>query len=145
MSFYQVKDFYTRLKNPDKFAGKRPISLRSSWEIKFAKYLDENPAVEKWGSEDVVIPYFYDLDQKTHRYFMDFYFKLKSGKEYLIEVKPSAQLLPPKKKGKYFKRNMAEYVKNQNKWDATKKLVNKMQQNGRDIEFKIITERELGL
>ena len=56
------------------------------------KYCDLNDSILEWGSEEVVIPYRSPLDNRIHRYFVDFYIKVEdmSGqiKKYLIEVKP---------------------------------------------------------
>jgi hypothetical protein len=32
---------------------------------------NHNTDVKEWSSEEVVIPYYYDVDKKYHRYFMD--------------------------------------------------------------------------
>lgn len=142
--YHQVKDVYPRLKNPQKYKGTRPITTRSSWEYKFImNYLDINNAVIEWGSESVVIPYVYELDGRTHRYYMDFNFKLNTGKEFLVEIKPFDQTQKPKRKGKNFEKRVATYVKNQNKWSATKVIVEQLRKKGREIEFKILTEKDL--
>ena len=83
--------FYPR--NPSKYKGDTTdIIYRSSWELKFMKYCDNNPNVLEWGSEEVVIPYRSPLDGKVHRYYVDFYIKVRTTKneikKYLIEIKP---------------------------------------------------------
>lgn len=148
--FVQVQDYYEHLENKEKFTGKRPITLRSSYEIKFVKYfLDLNKSVLEWKSEDIVIPYYFSLDKRPHRYFVDFWMKVREKgntiKEYLIEIKPYSQLFPPKQKNKTdaFKRRVIEYVKNQDKWKTAKRYCAEQRKIGRNIDFKIITEREL--
>ena len=65
------------------------------------KYCDTTPSILKWSSEEIAIPYKSPVDNRVHRYFPDFYVKVResSGKivHKLIEVKPSKQTVPPKK------------------------------------------------
>ena len=64
------------------------------------KWCDLSESVIKWGSEETVVPYVSPLDNKIHRYFIDFYVQLrdKDGilKSYLVEVKPKKYTKPPK-------------------------------------------------
>ena len=75
------------------------IIYRSLWELKFKKYCDTTPSILKWSSEEIAIPYKSPVDNRVHRYFPDFYVKVResSGKivHKLIEVKPSKQTVPP--------------------------------------------------
>ena len=60
-------------RNSAKYRGDyRNIIYRSSWELKFMKYCDMNPNILEWGSEEIVIPYRSPLDNRVHRYFVDF-------------------------------------------------------------------------
>ena len=82
-----------RPKNPQKYKGDvNNIIYRSTWEIKVMNYLDDNPNVIWWGSEEFAIPYFSPVDRKKHRYFPDFIAKMRksdgSVMTYVIEVKP---------------------------------------------------------
>lgn len=116
------------------------ITYRSLWELNVMKWLDLNPDVDSWSSEEVIIPYVCKTDGKPHRYFMDFKIKFKSGKVVLVEVKPSAQVAPPKKRrktDKYIKEVMT-YAKNVSKWTAAREYVEK-----RGWEFQIWTEHTL--
>ena len=62
-----------RPKNPQKYKGDaNNIIYRSTWEIKVMNYLDDNPNVIWWGSEELPIPYYSPVDKKMHRYFPDF-------------------------------------------------------------------------
>ena len=104
------------------------------------RWLDRHPEVKRWGSEEVVIPYVSPIDNKVHRYFMDFVIFFKDGRKMLVEVKPASQTLPPKKgrsKKRYIKEGM-EYLKNRAKWDAARKWAKK-----RGYEFRILTEHDL--
>ena len=89
-------------RNIRKYRGDyKNIIYRSSWELKFMKYCDLNDSILEWGSEEVVIPYRSPLDNRIHRYFVDFYIKVEDMngqiKKYLIEVKPKRQTAPPPK------------------------------------------------
>ena len=60
-----------------------------------------------------------------------------------MEVKPKKQTVPPKQKSRVTKSYMYEcktYAVNQAKWKAAKEFC-----DDRLIEFKVITEEELGL
>ena len=67
--------------NTQKYVGDhRNIIYRSLWELKFMKWCDRNRNIIEWGSEEFFIPYVSPLDNKPHRYYPDFYMKLKDGK-----------------------------------------------------------------
>ena len=97
------------------------IVFRSLWERNAFKWCDNSELVKEWSSEEVVIPYFYDVDKKYHRYFMDLKITWKNGKTCLVEIKPEKETKPPPFHGKKSKRYISEgmtYVKNMNKWSA---------------------------
>ena len=52
-------------------ADLQEVVYRSSWELKYMKYLDRHPAVLEWGSENVIIPYYNQIEKKTRRYFQE--------------------------------------------------------------------------
>jgi|TARA_B100000035_G_scaffold17887_1_gene14300 hypothetical protein len=133
-------------RNIRKYRGDyKNIIYRSSWELKFMKYCDLNDSILEWGSEEVVIPYRSPLDNRIHRYFVDFYIKVEDMngqiKKYLIEVKPKRQTTPPPKPKRQTKRyisEVTEYAKNQAKWKAATEFC-----EDRQWSFMIITEDEL--
>ena len=88
------------LKHPEKYDGKRKIlELRSSWEMAMVHYLDNNPSILGWSSEEVIVKYFNPLKQRPARYFPDFRLKYqtpKGIKEALVEVKPFHETQKPK-------------------------------------------------
>lgn len=134
-------------KNPNKYNGdSNNIIYRSSWEVRVMKYLDEHPNVIWWASEELAIPYKNPIDQKVHRYFPDFIVKIKrkdgTVMTYILEVKPDAQTKMPvkKKKTQRYINEAATYAINQEKWRAADIFC---QEHG--WQFKIITEKELGL
>ena len=137
-----------RPNNPLKYKGDyRNIIYRSLWELKFMKYCDSNQNILEWGSEEFWLPYRSPLDNKVHRYFPDFYIKVRenTGKinKMVIEVKPKRQCMEPKRpkrKTKGYIYEVREYARNQAKWKAAKSYC-----LDRGYEFKILTENELGI
>ena len=117
-----------RPNNPLKYKGDyRNIIYRSLWELKFMKYCDSNQNILEWGSEEFWLPYRSPLDNKVHRYFPDFYIKVRetTGKinKMVIEVKPKKQCMEPKrpkKKTRGYIYEVREYARNQAKWKAAK-------------------------
>ena len=133
--------------NPKKYNGDyRNIICRSNWERKFCSWCDLNENVLEWGSEEFWIPY-RAPDGKVRRYFPDFIMKVKEQtgeiKTYVIEVKPAKQTRRPKPRKKVTKSYLYEcktYEVNQAKWKAAREWC-----ADRKVEFKIITEKELGI
>ena len=137
-----------RPSNSSKYKGDPTnIIYRSLWERKFMVYCDKNQNILEWGSEELALPYRSPIDGRIHRYFPDFYIKVKEStgqiKKYLIEVKPKRQTVEPavqKRKTKQYIYEVVEYAKNQAKWKAAKEFC-----KDRLWEFKIITEDDLGI
>lgn len=148
--FYQITDYYVHLKNPQKYKGTRPLSLRSGWEMKFvSKYLDINENVISWGSESVIVPYLLPTDGKMHRYYMDFDFigRQPDGtlKEVWVEIKPYSQTIPPPKPKRVTKGTInavQDWIKNSAKWAATELICEQARQQGRNLSFMKITEKD---
>ena len=133
---------------PRKYKGDPTnIIYRSLWERKFMVYCDKNQNILEWASEEIAIPYRSPIDNRVHRYFPDFYMKVKETngkiKNYVIEVKPAKQTKPPKKPKRQTKgyiREAFEYARNQAKWKAAREYC-----ADRMWEFKVITEKELDI
>ena len=107
------------------------------------KYLDSHSQIVKWSSEEFCIPYRSPIDRRMHRYFPDFWVEKDNGEQMVIEVKPKQQLVPPKKpkrQTKGYLREAYEYAKNQAKWEAADEWC-----KDRGYEFKVFTEKELGI
>ena len=111
------------------------------------RYCDRNNNIISWASEEFSIPYVSPVDNRVHRYFPDYLIKVKEStgkiKTYVVEVKPKKQTTPPKKPKRQTKSYLYEcqmYAVNQAKWIAAKEFC---LDNG--VEFKIITENELGI
>ena len=138
------KGIYKPIK-PEKYVGNpNNIVYRSLLEKRFMLYCDKNVDITHWASEELAIPYTNPITRKRHRYFPDFIIKTKKGKRYMIEIKPSRQCKPPKKpvsrKTRSYMRESLEYIKNQAKWQAASKYC-----EDQNAEFKIITEKDLGI
>lgn len=133
--------------NPEKYDGDPTnIIYRSLLERRFMVYCDTKPNIIKWSSEEVVIPYVSPLDNRVHRYFVDFMIQYRDAsgtlRTVLIEVKPKSQTAPPKRpEGKPTRRFINEvktWGVNSAKWNAAQNYC-----ADRKWEFKIITEKEL--
>ena len=133
---------------PRKYKGDPTnIIYRSLWERKFMVYCDKNESILEWASEEIAIPYRSPIDNRVHRYFPDFYMKVKEMngriKRYVIEVKPAKQTKPPAKPKRQttgYIREAYEYAKNQAKWKMAREFC-----ADRQWEFKVVTEKELGI
>jgi hypothetical protein len=135
--------------NPTKYRGDyKNIIYRSLWERKFMVYCDQSDNIIEWGSEEVIIPYVSPLDGRIHRYFPDFYIKVKQAsgklKKFIIEVKPKKQCSPPNpnpnRRTKRWISEVRTWGVNEAKW---KSAVDWCDNN--DMEFKILTEDDLGI
>ena len=137
-----------RPSNPKKYKGNPSnIIYRSLWERKFMVYCDNHTKILEWGSEEIALPYRSPIDNKVHRYFPDFYIKVRESngkiKRYIIEIKPKKQTMEPKvkkRKTKGYIYEVYEYAKNQAKWKAAEEFC-----KDRMWEFKVLTEDELGI
>jgi hypothetical protein len=131
---------------------------RSSWELKFMRWLDKRIDVLEWGSECQMIDYYSDQDNKMHTYFPDFYMKVKDKDneivKYMIEVKPKSQSpkldennnvkypsLPKNKTNKNLSRwseKTAILHRNNEKWAAAKHYC-----STHAMIFKVLNEDDL--
>ena len=85
-------------------------------------WCDLNESVKGWASEEVAIPYRNPLDNKVHKYMVDFYIEVDK-KKYLVEVKPERFTKPPdtqKRKTKRYIQVVAQYGVNEAKWKSAK-------------------------
>ena len=130
--------------NPKKYKGNpSKIVYRSLWERKLMVYCDMNEKVLEWGSEEIIIPYISPWDNKLHRYFPDFYMKVRqvdgSTKKFIVEVKPKAQtkepIRNPKRKTRKWFGEVKNWGINQAKWKSAEEYC-----KDQGMEFKIFTE-----
>lgn len=129
-----------QVKNPEKYVGNRTPIYRSSWELRVCMMLDNNPAIQKWTSEGIRIPYRCPLTGRQTVYVPDFFvhFVDKHGKQRaeLWEIKPSNQAF--RENVGRSKVNQAHYIKNMAKWEAARAFC---KQQG--IFFRIISEKDI--
>jgi len=133
--------------NPKKYVGNpSQVIYRSLWERKLMVYCDTHDKVIEWGSEEIIIPYMSPWDGKLHRYFPDFYMKVKQAngniKRFIIEVKPKYQCqsppTSPKRKTKRWFNDVKNWTINQAKWKSANAYC-----LDKGMEFKILTEDHL--
>lgn len=130
---YQVINRNKYKGNPDS------VIYRSMWEKYCFIWCDTNPKVKSWSSEEIIIPYYYDVDKKYHRYFPDLKIQLED-RTLLVEIKPDKETKPPtgqRKTKRYITEGMT-YIKNMNKWKAAEDYC-----KDRKWEFQIWTEETL--
>lgn len=133
-----AQGIYT-VKNPQKYVGKGVPKYRSSWEMMFFNFCDNNPAVLQWASESIHIPYRNPLTGRQTIYVPDVFmlYQNKGGQQIaeLIEIKPSAQTNIHEARNI---RDKAHAVVNQAKWAAATAYCKRI-----GIKFRVITESEL--
>ena len=129
-----------KVKNRQKYKGDASkVVYRSLWEKAVFQWCDNNPKVRNWSSEEVIVPYFYEVDKKYHRYFVDMKIVF-DDKTLLVEIKPEKETRPPegKRKTKQYISEGLTYIKNMNKWEAANSFA-----KDRGWEFQIWTEKTL--
>jgi len=131
-------------KHPEKYVGSvDKIRYMSSWELAFNKFLDNNPNVLRWSSEEIAIPYIKPTTGRVHRYFPDYWleYRDKSGKliSEIIEIKPKSQTKRSRsKKPKNKLYEDIQYAINMSKWQACQSFC-----DSHGINFRIVTEDQL--
>lgn len=149
MLFIMAYQGFFRPNCPNKYKGDPSnIIYRSRWELFVMHRFDKDPNVIWWASEETVIPYRSPIDNRYHRYFVDFSVKYKTAdgkiKTSLIEVKPAIQTKPPiiqeNKKSKSYIREVMTWGVNEAKWKAAREYCLE-----RGMDFIILTEKELGI
>lgn len=132
--------------NPEKYRGDATnIVYRSGWEKRVMDWCDTNKNVIEWSSEEIIIPYRSPVDNRIHRYFVDFYVVMldRQGNRQtmILEVKPKAQTQEPKPSKRKTKRYINEVFTwgvNQAKWKAAEEFC-----KDRGWQFRLITETDL--
>lgn len=138
----RFKQGYFTPRNPEKYVGDvTKIRYMSSWEERFARFLDGNANILKWASEPIAIPYLKPTDGKIHKYYPDYWIEYvdKNGEviQEILEIKPKSQVTP-KNTSKMSLYEKVQYAVNIAKWDSCIKFCNQ-----RGIKFKILTEDQL--
>ncbi len=129
-----------QVKNPKKYKGDfTNVVYRSLWERNVFRWCDDNPKVKGWSSEEIVVPYYYDVDKRYHKYFVDLKIVMED-KTLLVEIKPEKETAPPtgQKRTKRYINESLTYIKNMNKWEAANEYA-----KDRGWEFQVWTEKTL--
>jgi len=127
-------------KNPQKYIGKGKIQWRSSWELVFMQFLDNNDNILHWASESIRIPYKHPLTGKPSTYVPDFFvvYKNKTGKTLaeIVEIKPKKQSVIESKVASA--KNKMVVAVNHAKWAACSAYC-----KAQGLTFRVITEDDL--
>ena len=140
-----IQGTYTPI-NRNKYMGSTNPVYRSALERDFFLFFDKNTNVTAWASESIVVPYYNNIDNKVHNYYVDLIAAIKDKdgniQKYLIELKPHSQTQPPiqsnKKKNSTVLYEQLMYHKNQCKWKAASDYAAK-----KGMKFIILTEKHL--
>lgn len=134
-----AQDWYTP-KNPEKYIGKHNPRYRSSWELVFMQFCDNNKHITHWASESIVIPYKHPFTGKITNYYPDFFvvYENKHGKRLaeVVEIKPRKQSLIESKAASQKDRMVVAI--NHAKWQAATAYC---RANG--FVFRVITEDDI--
>ena len=127
------------VKNASKYAGTKVPTYRSSWELAFMNFCDNNDNILQWASEPIRIPYQHPLTGKITTYVPDFIVTYRGPKNTthaeLIEIKPKKQSLIEDKMNS---RDRAIVAINHFKWEAAQRWC---KANG--LKFRVITEDDI--
>ena len=126
-------------KHPEKYAGRRSVKYRSSWELAFFTFCDNHPSVIQWASESVRIPYRNPLNGKSTMYVPDVFliYQDANGQNHaeLIEIKPVRQATM---EGARSRQDKLKVAVNMAKWQAAQAW-----SNANGIKFRVVTEHDL--
>lgn len=119
----------------------QPIVYRSSWEQKFDEWMDNTSSIFRCGAEVIRILYKDPIKNRMSFYTPDAYIEYidndKKLRKVLIEIKPLKETSLKETSNGYDKLMVA---KNSMKWASAIEYCKK-----RNIEFKVMHERNLGL
>jgi len=136
------KGKFTTFKHPEKYIGDiENVIYRSLWERNVMRWLDENPNIVEWGSEEVSVMYEHPVRGGIAKYYPDFIVKQADGLVKVIEVKPKIQTHRPVNPGRQTQKYLREvmtYAVNQEKWSTAKRFCRR---NG--MKFEVWTEDHL--
>lgn len=127
------------VKNPEKYIGKGQPTYRSSWEMTFMSFCDNNPAVLQWASEAIHVNYRNPFTGKNTIYVPDFLviYIDKNGHRHgeVIEVKPTKETSLQEAKSM---RDKAAVALNMYKWEAARKFC-----AAQGLTFRVVTEKDI--
>lgn len=129
-----------QLKNPEKYIGLGTPTYRSSWEWAVMNMCDTNPAIQRWASESIKIPYKNPLTGKQSIYVPDFFVNYvdRTGKQHaeLWEVKPNKQT--GLKEAGRSRHAQAHAIINMAKWEAARAWCKHQR-----ILFRVLSENDI--
>jgi hypothetical protein len=125
-----------QLKNPTKYVGNKTPTYRSSWELVFMQFCDNNPNILNWASEAVHINYRNPLTGKNTIYVPDFLITYQDAsggqRAEVIEVKPRKETTL---EGAKNIRDQASAILNMAKWEAARAWC-----RAHGLTFRVVTE-----
>jgi hypothetical protein len=125
-----------QLQNPAKYVGNKTPTYRSSWELVFMQFCDNNPNILNWASEAVHINYRNPLTGKNTIYVPDFlitYVDAGGGQRAeVVEVKPRKETTL---EGAKNIRDQAAAILNMAKWEAARAWC-----RAHGLTFRVVTE-----
>jgi hypothetical protein len=125
-----------QLKNPTKYVGNKTPTYRSSWELVFMQFCDNNPNILNWASEAVHINYRNPLTGKNTIYVPDFLITYQDAaggqRAEVIEVKPRKETTL---EGAKNIRDQASAILNMAKWEAARAWC-----RAHNLTFRVVTE-----
>lgn len=143
----KFKQGYFKPVHPEKYLGNLDeIIFMSSYELQAFEFLDSNPNVLHWASEEIEIPYMKLQPDRTFRpakYYPDLYVEYmdRTGKlqKEVIEIKPLKQTQRSRSRNPATKlQEDYNYAVNVLKWDAAKAWCDQ-----RGIKFSLSTEKSI--
>lgn len=134
MSKYAQGKF--QLVNPQKYAGNKTPTYRSSWEYVFMQFCDNNPSILQWASEAVRINYRNPLTGKNTIYVPDFLITYRDAggaqRAEVVEIKPRKETTL---EGAKNVRDQAAAILNLAKWEAARAWC-----KAHGLTFRVVTE-----
>lgn len=128
-----------QIRNPEKYVGKGIPTYRSSWELTFMNFCDNNPNVLQWASEAIHVPYRNPFTGKNTIYVPDFMiiYADANGKRHgeVVEIKPLKETML---ESAVSQRDKAMVALNMYKWDAARKFC-----AAQGLRFRIINEGDI--
>lgn len=125
--------------HPEKYAGKRPIVWRSTWELRVMQLLDRHPAVVRWASEPFPIPYTDPVTRRGRLYWPDFLVEYVDAqgrrRREIVEIKPAEDVGLTEARDPVAR---AEIARNHAKWKAAAAWAKR-----HGMGFRVLTEIEI--
>lgn len=138
MAKFRTYDY--QIINPEKFTnGGKSLTVKSSWELEFAKHCDLIPSVISWGYETTQIPYRDPLTGKQKIYIPDFFVKIAQrdgyAKDMVFEIKPMHEQLDEHARNR---QDAALIARNNAKWMAATQWADR-----HSAEFQVLNQNDI--